>query len=113
MVACAARRLREQDFNCVPDAIGVDLITTIIACTGTRGAAAEGVEAWESSDRFAGAAFDRKNTVLFKLYSAIGSLSSLSPLSIDKRFHPRHRAIGRLDEHFIAMVAKTTATVDR
>lgn len=34
MAACTARRLREQDFNCVPNAIGVDLITTIIACTG-------------------------------------------------------------------------------
>lgn len=25
-----------QDFNCVPDAIGVDLITTIITCTGIQ-----------------------------------------------------------------------------
>lgn len=36
MAACTARRLREQDFNCVPNAIGVDLITTIIACTGIQ-----------------------------------------------------------------------------
>ena len=75
---------RTQDFNCVPDAIGVDLITTIITCTGIHRVDTEREGGRERerkrkgeirSDRFVGVAFDRKNTMLFKLYSAIGSIS--------------------------------------
>ena len=71
---------RTQDFNCVPDAIGVDLITTIITCTGiqrvdTKREREREREREIRSDRFVGIAFDRKNTMLFKLYPAIGLIS--------------------------------------
>lgn len=122
MAACTPRRLREQDFNCVPNAIGVDLITTIIACTGRyRGGYRQREREREkgSFESLCTVLFDRKNAVLFKLYSdhCLSDPSSLFLFlfeSIDKRFRTLiAKPIPRLGEHFIGIVGKTTATVDR
>lgn len=97
MAACTARRLREQDFNCVPNAIGVDLITTIIACTG--------IQRWiptkrerereDLSNRFVPSCSIAKMPCYLNYTPAIASalplFFSFSFQSIDKRFHPHHQ----------------------
>ena len=99
MAACTARRLREQDFNCVPNAIGVDLITTIIACTGIQTVDTDKErerkrEREDRSNRFVPSCSIAKMPCYLNYTPAIASPPAL-PLffsfsfeSIDKRFSP-------------------------